>query len=165
MNSRLGRMRWILIVSAVILVPAATSATAETVTTRAEYVERAEPICKENVLANKRIFKGAKGEVKAGKLKKASRHFFRAATAFAKTIKQLEAVERPSSDAARLSQWFRLLRDEKSLIEKIGRSLAAGDKHGAESYSVDLNRNSTQANNTVLGFSFNYCRIDAARFG
>lgn len=133
--------------------------------TRAEYVEQAEPICKENVLANKRIFKGTKGQVKAGKLEQASRHFSRAATAFARTIEQLETVPRPSADEARLGKWFSLLRSEKGIIEKIGRALAAGDKHKASSYSVDLNRNSNLANNSVLGFGFDYCRIDPARFG
>ncbi len=133
--------------------------------TRPEYVKQAEPICRTNVLANKRIFQGAKGQVKAGKLKPASTHFFRAATAFAKTIGQLEAVPRPTEDEARLDKWFGLLRTEKSIIEKVGRALAAEDKHKAGSYSVDLNRNSNLANNTVLGFGFNYCRIDPARFG
>ncbi len=141
----------------------AQSAAAET--TRDEYVARAEPICKANVLANKRIFKGAKGEVKAGKLKPASKHFFRAATAFAKTIRQLEAVPQPGADQARLGKWLGLLDTEKEIVEKIGTALAAGDKHRASSYSVDLNANSNKANNTVLGFGFDYCRIDPARFG
>jgi hypothetical protein len=131
---------------------------------RDEYVERAEPICKTNVLANRRIFKGAKTEVKDGELKRASTHFFRAAAAFAKTIQQLEAVPRPADDAARLARWFGLLRDEKVLIEKIGRALAAEQKHKASSYSVDLNRNSIRANNSVLDFGFNYCRIEPSRF-
>lgn len=133
--------------------------------TRDEYAAKAEPICKTNVLANKRIFKGAKGQVKAGQLKQASTHFFRAATAFAKTIDQLEAVPPPTADEARLVKWFGLLRTEKSFIEKVGRALASEDKHKASSYSVDLNRNSSLANNTVLGFGFDYCRIDPARFG
>ena len=133
--------------------------------TREEYAAKAEPICKTNVLANKRIFKGAKGEVKADKLKPASTHFFRAATAFGKTIDLLEAVPRPSEDEARLAKWLGLLRDEKTIIEKVGRALAGGDKHKAGSYSVDLNRNSTLANNTVLGFGFDYCRIEPSRFG
>jgi hypothetical protein len=132
---------------------------------RDEYVARAEPICKTNVLANKRIFKGAKGEVKAGKLKQASTHFSRAATAFAKTIGQLEAVPQPAADEARLAKWLGYLRTEKNLIQKVGRALAANDKHKAESYSVDLNHNSNLANNTVLGFGFDYCRIDPSRFG
>lgn len=132
---------------------------------REVFVERAEPICKSNVLANKRIFKGAKGEVKAGKLKLASRHFLRAATAFEKTIKQLEGVPPPPADTAKLNKWFGLLRQEKLLIEKIGNALAAEEKHKASSLSVDLNRNSTKANNAVLGFGFDYCRIEPSRFG
>lgn len=133
--------------------------------TRDEYVTQAEPICKTNVLANKRIFKGAKSKVKAGKLKPASTHFFRAATAFEKTIDQLEAVPRPTADEARLAKWLGLLRDEKAIIEKVGRALASEDRHKAGSYSVDLNNNSRKANNAVLGFGFDYCRIDPARFG
>lgn len=132
---------------------------------RAEYAERAEPVCKRNVLANKRIFKNTRKLVKKGKLKRASRDFFRASRAFGKTIRQLAKIPRPSADRARLGKWFGLLRDEKKLIQKIGRALAAGNKRRAESYSVDLNRNSNRANNTVLVFGFDYCRIEPSRFG
>ncbi len=132
---------------------------------REAYVERAEPVCKVNVLANRRIFKGAKQEVKAGKLKRASRHFSRAAQAFGKTIRQLAAIPQPSVDTARLGRWLGLLRKEKAIIAKIGTALAAGNKHRAQSYSVDLNRNSSRANNAVLGFGFDYCRIEPSRFG
>lgn len=142
-------------------VPAASAAEIS----RDEYVALAEPICKTNVLANKRIFKGAKEQVKTGRLKAASRHFFRAATAFAKTIRQLEAVPQPTADEARLARWLGYLRTEKEIVAKIGSALAADDKHRASSYSVDLNANSNRANNTVLGFGFDYCYIDPARFG
>jgi hypothetical protein len=155
---------WVCLLAAPMLFAPAVGA-AEAEMTREEYAALAEPICKTNVLANKRIFKGAKGQVKAGELKQASTHFFRAATAFGKTIDQLEGVPRPSADEARLTKWLGLLRDEKAIIEKVGRALASGDKHRASSYSVDLNRNSSLANNTVLGFGFDYCRIDPARFG
>lgn len=133
--------------------------------TRKEYVEEAEPICKTNVLANKRIFQGAKQQVKAGKLKPASTHFFRAATAFGKTIDQLAAIAPPAADEAKIKTWLGLLGDEKDLITKIGKALGAEDKHKAQSYSVDLNRNSSKANNAVLAFGFNYCRIEPSRFG
>lgn len=132
---------------------------------REEYVAKAEPICKTNVLANKRIFKGAKAEVKNGELRRASTHFSRAATAFGKTIRQLASIPRPPADAARLEKWLGQLKDEKALIEKIGRALAAEDKRKAEKVSVELNRNTNQANNTVLLFGFEYCRIEQSRFG
>jgi hypothetical protein len=145
------------------LVPLA--AGAEPGSERAEFVERAEPICKTNVLANRRIFRGAKGEVKRGELKKAASHFFRAAAAFGKTIRQIDAIPKPTSDEAKLAKWIQLLDDEKGLIEKIGQALAAENKHKAQSYSVELNRNSNKANNAVLLFGFDYCRIDPSRFG
>jgi hypothetical protein len=158
-----GFVLLVLVGLAVALFAAAPATAAEL--TRHEYMTQAEPICKTNVLANKRIFKGAKGKVKSGKLKAASTHFFRAATAFEKTIDQLEAVPQPTADEARLAKWLGLLRDEKAIIEKVGRALASEDRHKAGTYSVDLNRNSSKANNTVLGFGFDYCRIDPARFG
>jgi hypothetical protein len=137
---------------------------AATEISREEYVAAVEPICKANVEANKRIFRGARPEVKAGELKRASKHFFRAARAFAATIARIEAVPRPHADKAKLARWFGHLRAEQGLIGRVGRALAAGDKHKAGSYSIDLNHNSNLANNTVLGFGFDYCRIDPSRF-
>lgn len=131
---------------------------------RDEYVERVEPICKVNVEANKRIFQGARQQVKAGELKKGSTHFFRAATALNKTIKQLKAVPRPSADEAKLQKWFGYLEAESSYFLRIGKALKAGQKVKAQNLSVRLNRNTNLANNTVLVFDFNYCRIDSSRF-
>lgn len=131
---------------------------------REEYVARVEPICKANVQANKRIFKGSKAQVKAGELKQASTHFLRAAAALDKTIKQLQAVPKPPADAAKLDKWIGYLKAESSFFARIGRALAAADKYKAENLSVKLNRNSNLANNTVLAFGFDYCRIDSSRF-
>ncbi len=163
-SRRVGSGPWVAAVvflAALVMVPAAGGAEP----TRESYVGELEPICKTNVEANKRIFKGAKGEVNKGELKKASKHFSRAATAFAKTIGQMEAVTQPSADAAKLGKWFGLLRDEKGYIQQIGQALAKEQRHKAESISVRLNRNSTKANNAVLGFGFDYCRIEPSRFG
>jgi hypothetical protein len=132
---------------------------------REEYVARVEPICKANVLANKRIFKGAKAQVRAGKLKAASRHFKRAATAFEATLRQIGAVPQPTADEARLAKWLGYLHTERDYVARIGKALAAGNRHKAESVSVLLKNNATRANNTVLGFGFNYCRIEPSRFG
>jgi hypothetical protein len=143
-----------------VLVPIATAAEP----TRDEYVERVEPICKTNTEANERIFKGAKEEVKAGKLKKASGRFARAVTAFDRTIAQIKAVPQPAPDEVKLGKWIGYLEAESSLLGKIGKALAAGKKFQAQNYSVRLNRNSNLANNTVLAFGFDYCRIDPSRF-
>lgn len=131
---------------------------------RAEYVARAEPICKRNTEANKRIFAGAKEQVRSGRLKAASRHFMRAVTAFEKTISQLEAVPQPSADEAKLGKWLGYLEVESTYLGRIGKALAAEDKGKAQTLSVRLNRNSNLANNTILSFGFKYCRIDPSRF-
>jgi hypothetical protein len=154
-----------LLAGALLLCCAASALAAEPTVERETYVEEAEPICKTNVLANKRIFRGAKEEVKEGKLKLASRHFFRAATAFGRTIRELAALPRPPGDAARVKRWLELLKVEKGIILKIGKALAAEQKRKANSYAVELNRNSNKANNTVLSFGFDYCRIEPSRFG
>jgi hypothetical protein len=132
--------------------------------TRDEYVAKVEPICKTNTTANARIFKGAKNEVKNGELAQAATRFERAVTAFEKTIKQIKAVPQPATDAAKLAKWIGYLETEKSYLAKIGQALAGGDKYKAQTLSVRLNRNSNLANNTVLSFGFNYCRIDPSRF-
>ncbi len=124
---------------------------------REEYTAKVEPICKANVLASKRITKGTRAKVKAGKLKPASKDFFRAATAFAKMIRKLEAVPQPTADEAKLARWLGYLNAEKGLIKKVGKALASGNKHKASSYSVDQNETSRHANREALGFDFNYC--------
>ncbi len=149
-----------LMAALVVAVPLATAAEL----TRDEYVARVEPICKTNTEANARIFKGAKEEVKAGELQKASQRFKRAVTAFDRTIKQIKAVPQPTADEAKLGKWIGYLETEKSFLQKIGKALESGDKFKAQTYSVRLNRNSNLANNTVLSFGFNYCRIDPSRF-
>lgn len=132
--------------------------------TRDEYVARVEPICKRNTEANSRIFAGAKGEVQGGQLKKASKRFFRAADALDKAIGQLDGVPKPPNDVAKLSKWIGYLEREGSLLDQIGKALAAEQKGKAQGLSVRLRRNSNLANNTVLAFGFKYCRIDPSRF-
>ena len=144
-------------------VPAALAAEGEVSVT--EYRERAEPICKVNVEANKTIFKGVQGLVKRDKLMPASRRFKRAAAAFAKTIGQLAKTPPASGYEAKLGKWLTLLRKEKTIIAKIGAALAHDNKHKAESFSLELKRNSNKANNAVLDFGFNYCQIEPSRFG
>jgi hypothetical protein len=157
-------MRRTLFTTAALLALALVPLAAATELSREEYSARVEPICKTNTEANRRIFSGAKAEVKAGRLKAASTHFTRAVLAFEKTIKQLKSVPRPADDEARLAKWFGYLEVESSYLARIASALASGNKYKAENLSVRLNRNSNLANNTVLGFGFTYCRIDPARF-
>ncbi len=154
--------RWVvaLVFAALLAVPALAAAELS----RDEYVARVDPICKANVEANSRIFDGAKEKVKAGKLKQASGHFKRAATALGKTIKQIDRVPRPAADETKLVRWLDLLRAEQDYFKQIGDALAAGKKYKAQTLSVKLNRNSNKANNAILFLDFKECRIDPSRF-
>lgn len=131
---------------------------------RAEYVAEVEPICKANTEANSRILRGVKEQVKQGKLAPAGRRFVRAATALGKSIRQIAAVPKPSADAVKLEKWVGYLKQEKTYLQKIGQALKAGNKFQAQKYAVQLNRNNNRANNTVISFGFNHCRIDSSKF-
>ena len=132
--------------------------------TREEYVAQAEPICKVNTLANRKIFKGVRKMVQQNKLDKAAQRFKQAAASLRRTITQLAALPQPAADQERLSKWLDYLDVERSFLTKIGKALAANNKFQAQNYIVRLRRNSNLANNTVLAFEFNYCRIDPSRF-
>jgi hypothetical protein len=122
---------------------------------RPEYVAKVEPICKANTEANERILEGVKQQVKQGDLVPAGRRFIRAATALGKTVRQIAAVPKPSVDAAKLETWIGYLKREKTYLQKIGKALKA---------EVQLNRNNNRANNTVISFGFDHCRIDSSAF-
>lgn len=132
--------------------------------TREEYVERVEPICKQNSDANSRILKGVKDQVKQDKLAPAGKRFIQASSALGKAVAKIAAVPQPSADTTKLTKWIGYLKQEKTFLQKIGKALKAKDKFQAQKLAVELNKNNNKANNTVISFSFDECRIDSSRF-
>jgi hypothetical protein len=149
---------------AFLLVPIAGAAQAAGEVTRAGYREAVEPICRSNTEANERILAGVKQEVRAGRLAPAATRFARAAYALKKTIGELKGVAPPPADRARLSRWLGKVSVEASLFERIAGELRARQKARAEKLVVRLNSNAGQANNMVIAFEFEYCRLEPARF-
>lgn len=141
-------------------VPAALAAE----TPKDEYAAKVEPICKANTDANSRILKGVKEQVKSGKLVPAGKRFIRAAAALGTAVGKIAAVPQPSEDAPKLTKWIGYLKHEKTFLQKIGQALKAKDKFHAQKLAVELNKNNNQANNTVISFPFDECRIDSSRF-
>ena len=43
-------------------------------------------------------------------------------------------------------------------------ALKSKDKYHAQKLAVELNKNNNKANNTVISFGFDECRIDSSRF-
>jgi hypothetical protein len=164
MGMNKGRMR-IAVAVAVFAMTVSLSATAfGDDITREDYVAQAEPICKVNTDANRKIFKGVRRMVQQNKLDKAAKRFRQAAASLRSTVTQLTALPQPTADQERLSKWLDYLSVEREFLTKIGTALAADNKFQAQTFIVRLRRNSNLANNTVLAFEFNYCRIDPSRF-
>jgi hypothetical protein len=132
--------------------------------TRESYKAKVEPICQVNAKANERILKGVRQLVKQGKLSQAGAKFLKAGTALKKTYAQLNAVEKPPADAARLSKWLGYVKKEAELFTQGGKALKAGNKHKAQKIVNQLTQTANQANATVISFSFHYCRFEPSKF-
>jgi hypothetical protein len=132
--------------------------------TRESYVAQVEPICKKNTKANEKILAGVRQQIKQGKLQLAAGKFAQASSAFGKAVNEIRAVPQPAADTAKLTKWLGFLNEEKVLLGKIGKALKQGKKPEAQTLSVKLTHNGNLANNSVLGFEFNYCLIDSSRF-
>jgi hypothetical protein len=160
-SSRMSSLPRLALATAVALLAAVPVALADE---RSEYVERVEPICKANTEANARILKGVKDQVKQDKLVPAGKRFIRASSALGKTVTQINAVPKPPEDGPKLTKWIGYLKQEKTFLQKIGSALKANDKFHAQKLAVELNKNNNKANNTVISFGFDECRIDSSRF-
>lgn len=131
---------------------------------RSDYVAQVEPICKANTEANSRILKGVKDQVKKEQLVPAGKRFIRASAALGKTVTQIVKVPQPPEDTVKLTKWIGYLKQEKTYLQQIGSALKAKDKFHAQKLAVQLNNNNNKANNTVISFGFDECRIDSSRF-
>lgn len=131
---------------------------------RQTYKDQVEPICKQNRQANERVLKGVKKNIKNGKLKLAGTQFAKAAVALKKARTQLMVVPQPAADSARLTKWLGLIKTEIQLFERVSKKLKAGDSHGAQRMALQLTSTVNRANNTVLPYEFNYCKVQTSQF-
>lgn len=132
--------------------------------TRAEYVERVEPICKSNAEDSARIQKGVKQLIQSNDLVPAGKRIVRASTALGEAVGKIAQVPRPAADATKLARWIGLLRVQQRYLLKIGKALKAKKEGQANNYAVQLNQSNNKANNTVISFGFDECRIDSSKF-
>ena len=133
-------------------------------TSRAEYKEKVEPICERNTKANEKTLKNVKKEVKANKLKRPAKAFATAAKALKTALGELEKVEQPEADKATLSKWFGYIHKEVGYFEAVAKKLKQGNKNAAEKMVIKLEHNVEQANDTVLGFEFHWCKANTSKF-
>lgn len=132
--------------------------------TRDEYRAAVEPICEHDAETGSKILKGARARVRHEKFAQASAQFFRASTAFGKTIKTLNAVPRPPADEARLLKWFGFLHKIQGYLRKTGKALRERNKVKALHETIRAERSGNAANNVSSVFEFHECRLSPSRF-
>jgi hypothetical protein len=131
---------------------------------RDEYRGQVEPICEHDAETGSKILKGARARVRHEKFARASKQFFRAAGAFGRTIRSLEAVPRPPEDDARLRKWFRFLHKIQTYLRKTGTALRHRNKVKALHETIRAERSGNAANNVSSVFDFHECRLSPSRF-
>jgi hypothetical protein len=144
---------------------AAAAAPAAEAPTRDEYVERLERVCKPDALATQRAMKGARGDVRAERLKPAARKFGKATRIFGGTLTEITPVPRPGADKGRLGKWFTYLKRQKSYLGQITAQLRHGHAIKAQRLTARFIHNGNLANNVVLAFGFDWCSFKFSRYG
>lgn len=132
--------------------------------TRDEYTPKVEPICEKNKQESEKILKGVKKMVKQDKLKPAGVAFAKAASALEKAEKQLAKVPPSTGDEAKISKWLSDIKGEVKLMRQISTAFKSGNKGKGSSLVVKLEHNATAANNLMVAFQFDACRIDPSKF-
>jgi len=130
--------------------------------TRAEYVERAEPLCAATAERTDPLFSMVRADVKRERVRPAGRALHRAARMIATLNKGLRRIPKPPADAETLTAWLGHLEDQTTLAAKAGSLMSEGRRTKVAGYLSRLVHAGTQANDTVLGFGFDKCLF---RFG
>lgn len=146
------------------LLGAATAPAAEA-PTRDEYVDTLEAVCKPDAEATQRAMKGARGDVRAERLKPAARKFAKATSIFGGTVREISAVPRPSADTERLAKWFTYLNRQESYLGQITAQLRKENAIKAQRLTARFIHNGNLANNVVLAFGFDWCSFKFSRYG
>lgn len=133
--------------------------------TRDEYVDRLETTCKPDAEATQRAMKGARGDVRAERLKVAAGKFAQATAIFGGTVKRIAAVPRPSADTAKLGKWFTYLKRQESYLGQITQQLRQDHAIKAQRLTARFIHSGNLANNVVLAFGFDWCSFKFSRYG
>ncbi|HET8567335.1 MAG TPA: hypothetical protein VFL77_12785 [Solirubrobacterales bacterium] len=154
-----------LVLAALALMAGLGTAAAAEAPTRHDYVRRLEAICKPDALATQRVMSGARGDVKAERLKVAAAKFAKATSIFGGTVQKISKIERPAADRQRLRKWFGYLGRQERYLTEITVKLRAEEAIQAQRLTARFIHNGNLANNVVLAFGFEYCSFKFSRYG
>jgi hypothetical protein len=125
--------------------------------TRAEYVERAEPLCATAAERTDPLFSTVRVDIKHERVRPAGHALHRAAQSIATLNQALRRIPKPSADAKTLTTWLGHLEDQTALAAKAGTLLSEDRRTKVAGYLSRLIHAGNLANDTVLGFGFNKC--------
>jgi hypothetical protein len=100
------------------------AAPAEAVSTRADYIAQADPICLATGQAEGHALSGAGTDIDKGRFKVVARKLRRAGVFFSAGVDQLAALERPPADASLLGSWIDSLRAQVPIVNRFARALS-----------------------------------------
>ncbi len=132
--------------------------------TRSEYVAQLEKICKPGSEETQRVVRGVRADVRAERLPLAGSKFGKAEKIFARTVRSISGVPRPTADRAVLGRWFTALGQEKLYLGQMVTTLRREDVAGFQRVSAKFIHEGNRANNAVVSFGFNYCSFKPTRF-
>jgi hypothetical protein len=125
--------------------------------TRAEYVTRAESVCKQTKAVADPKFEAGLRQLKKNNVVSAGAKLTKVATLYDGALARLHPIPQPQEDAADLSAWLRRLDVQNGFLHAAGKDL--GDSHRVQAQG-DLSRFvhwANLANDQVLGFGFDDC--------
>jgi hypothetical protein len=100
------------------------AAPAEAVSTRADFIAQADPICLATAQADAHALSGGVTDINKGRFKVAARKLRRAGVFFSGGVDQLAALERPPTDASLLGSWIDSLRAQVPIVNRFARALS-----------------------------------------
>ena len=134
------------------------STSAGAAATRAEYIAQADPICASELAATKRTFGGVAGDLRNGRFKQAASKFRRTTRVFKKGVAGVAAIPPPATDAALLSQWVQMLRDQIPPAKRVANLLGHNARPGRINNALaHLFRLSDQTQFLVKDYGFTSC--------
>jgi hypothetical protein len=151
--------------AAALLLAVALVASAAAAPERSEYVNSLESICKPGVESTQRAVRGVRSDIRAERLRVASRKLARAGRIFDGTVGKISRVPRPDSDSEQLAKWFHYLRLQESYLARSAAALRAEQIARYQRSSVRFVHTGNLANDVVIFFGFDYCRFKFSRFG
>lgn len=138
--------------------PSATTATAVTDVTKAQFIARADPICRAGNMKLDAIAARVDSVLKGASGTKAGTAMFRQAVALTRTyVVQLQTLPEPPADKPTLSKWLAALGESATDLKKVADAVASEDT-AAERAALEAGQKAKALSHGIAqGYGFKVC--------